>query len=91
MRSAPRAFTFGRGYGLCLGVIAALGLPSTLVTPQVWKKAAGLLRADKEKSRARAIQLWPQADLGLVKHHGRAEALLIGRWYLEQKENGSNG
>jgi crossover junction endodeoxyribonuclease RuvC len=69
-------FTVGVGFGLWLGIRAALQLPHTRVRPHVWKKALGLSK-DKEQARLRAQQLYPAADLRLRKHHGRAEALLL--------------
>ncbi len=77
-------FKYGVGYGTILGVLAALQIPYTLVSPQKWKKAFGLIGKDKEASRALAIQWYPKADLYLKKHHGRAEALLIARWGMLQ-------
>jgi crossover junction endodeoxyribonuclease RuvC len=72
-------FNFGRDYGQILGVLAALDIPVTLVTPQKWK---GALRvpADKGQARARAAQLWPglAGTFSRVKDDGRAEAALIG-------------
>ena len=79
-------WTTGYGYGLWLGVLAALEFPHTRIRPHVWKKAMGL-KADKEQARGRAIQLFPQADLRLRKHHGRAEALLLA-YYGQQNQKG---
>ena len=73
-------FRYGISYGMLRGVLAAMDIPVTLVPPQKWKKAFGLIGKDKEASRALAIQWYPNADLHLKKHHGRAEALLIARW-----------
>ena len=77
------SFNFGDGYGVLRGVVATLGYPVEFVTPNAWKKAAGLT-ADKGGSRRLAAQRWPaQADLfRLVKHDGRAEAALIAAWTL---------
>lgn len=72
-------FTTGVGFGVWLGVLAALGVPLTRVRPASWKKALGLGK-DKEASRLRAQQLFPGADLRRKKDHGRAEALLLA-WY----------
>lgn len=33
-------------------------------------------------SRNKACLLYPSAELGLAKHHGRAEALLLAHWAL---------
>lgn len=76
-------FSIGYGYGLWEGILAALGIPYTVVTPQAWKGAmmAGQGR-EKDASRLRAQQLWPElaGHLNLKKHHGRAEALLIAEY-----------
>jgi crossover junction endodeoxyribonuclease RuvC len=91
--SMPRqagAFNFGVSAGVVHGVLAALGIPMTLVSPNVWKGATGLHRMPGEsqadvKSRARflAQKLWPaQAALfARVKDDGRAEACLISFFY----------
>jgi crossover junction endodeoxyribonuclease RuvC len=72
------AFNYGRGFGTIEGVVFALGLPHSFVTPAAWKRAAGL-GSDKRDAIARAIQLRPDAAplLRRAKAHGRAEALLI--------------
>ena len=75
--------TIGRGFGVWLGMLGALGLAHTRVRPGVWKKALGLTR-DKEQARLRAMQLSPGADLRRKKDHGRAEALLLA-WYGWQR------
>jgi crossover junction endodeoxyribonuclease RuvC len=71
-------FAFGKGYGVILGVLAAHGVPVTLVSPAVWKRALGVLKA-KDAARARASQLLPEAapQWPLKKHDGRAEAALL--------------
>ncbi len=73
-------FSFGQRYGFILGLAYTAGVPISFTRPQEWKKAVGIAaKADKGASRLRASQLFPgHADLWkLVKHDGRAEALLI--------------
>ena len=72
-------FNFGHACGTVMGVIGALGYPHTMVTPQKWKKAAGLIGTDKDAARSRAIQLWPEwKDLGKKgKGQALADAALI--------------
>jgi crossover junction endodeoxyribonuclease RuvC len=53
-------FNFGHSCGTVTGVLGAMGIPHTMITPQAWKKAAGLIGTDKDAARARAIQLWPK-------------------------------
>jgi crossover junction endodeoxyribonuclease RuvC len=82
---ATSAFSFGRSFGLVEGAVAALGLPLTLVRPQVWTKALNVSR-DKGAHRQAAANLWPkQADLfSRVKDDGRADAALLCHWWLRQ-------
>lgn len=75
-------FNFGHSCGTVMGVIGALGLAHTMVTPQKWKKAAGLIGTDKDASRSRAIQLWPTwRDLDKKgKGQAYADAALIAKF-----------
>lgn len=75
-------FAFGKSYGILLGVLAALGISTHIVTPQKWKAFYSLGR-EKGQSRELAQRMWPVAPLGLVKHHNRAEALMLSRYYVE--------
>src|ERR1700691_58206 len=49
-QSASAAFTFGYQAGELMGVVVGLGFPVCLITPQQWKKAAGM---NKDKGTAR--------------------------------------
>ncbi|WP_018935670.1 MULTISPECIES: hypothetical protein [unclassified Thioalkalivibrio] len=84
--SPHAAFSFGHSAGLVEGVIAAAGLPVTLVTPQVWKRHAGLTGSNKDSARSRAVQLYPGVrDLDQkAKGQALADALLIGRYGVER-------
>lgn len=73
-------FNFGMGYGVIQGVLAANNIPYTLVTPQSWKKRAGLIGKDKDMSRTMAQQMYPKAELHRKKDIGRADAILIARY-----------
>lgn len=50
-----------------------------IVAPKDWKKPFGL-RADKNAARACCLRLYPNAPVKLVKHHNRADAILVGHW-----------
>ena len=90
-------FNFGRGLGLWEGIVAALGIPYTMVTPQAWKKEmmSGMGGKDKGASCVRAGQLFPllaeqltrekARGRGLVFLHGRADALLIAEYGRRQQ------
>ena len=77
-------FQFGESLGIIRGLMAALLIPTTLVTPAVWKKDMKLPAASKEWSRQRAAQLWPShaKEFSRVKDDGRAEAALLAMWGL---------
>ena len=79
-------FKTGYGYGVIIGVLASLGIPYETVTPSVWKRAMGLQGKDKDASRSLARCYWPDAPLGRVKDHGRAEALLIAEYGRRKHE-----
>jgi len=76
-------FTFGHACGTVCGVLGALEIPVTLVTPQAWKKSAGIPSGSpKDASRTKAITTWPQwRDLDPIgKGQAFADAALIGRF-----------
>jgi crossover junction endodeoxyribonuclease RuvC len=77
-------FSFGRSLGIIEGIIAAYNIPVTFVTPGVWTKGIGR-GAGKDASRARACELYPshQQRFARVKDDGRADAVLIGAWWLK--------
>lgn len=74
-------FTFGHAAGVAEGILQGLNIPYTLVTPQAWKKSAGLIGSDKDAARSRAIQLYPGLRALDAKAKGQAiaDALLIAR------------
>lgn len=74
-------FTFGHAVGVAEGILQGLNIPYTLVTPQAWKKSAGLIGSDKDAARSRAIQLYPELRALDAKAKGQAiaDALLIAR------------
>jgi crossover junction endodeoxyribonuclease RuvC len=74
-------FAFGKAYGIVIGVLAALDIPTTFVNSRVWKKSLSVPAA-KDGARARASQLMPSAahQWTRVKDNGRAEAALIAHW-----------
>jgi crossover junction endodeoxyribonuclease RuvC len=74
-------FSFGRSSGIVEGVLAALAIPTHIITPQVWQKAASV-RGGKDGARQRATELFP-AYAGLFarkKDDGRADAACMA-WY----------
>lgn len=80
-------FTFGEGFGVWIGILAALSIPHQLINPQTWKTSMMQGEAKtKDASRLVAMRLFPQVSdrLQLKKHHGRADALLIAEFLRRQ-------
>lgn len=63
-QGAQATFTFGKVYGIVLGIVDAMELPYQLVTPQAWKKK---VLAGTQKEKADAIDFcrrrYPEIDL----------------------------
>lgn len=78
-------FAFGRSAGVIEGVLAALEVPVSYVQPAVWARTMNK-GYGKDASRHRAMELHPdkQEWFKLVKHDGRAEAVLIAMWGEKQ-------
>lgn len=71
------AFTFGRSYGFLRGILTGEDFPFEEVAPQKWQKELGCLtKGDKNVSKARAQQLFPQLKIT----HAIADALLIAEY-----------
>jgi crossover junction endodeoxyribonuclease RuvC len=85
-------FRYGAAYGAVKAVCAAIAIPITIVTPQRWKKFAGIAPgADKEADRLRALQLFPDqaAQLSRKRDHARSDAMMLA-WF-GAKLNGGAG
>lgn len=75
---AASSFQFGRSFGVCLGVLAALNITAIETRPAVWKGRYGLGR-DKKESLMLARETFPKHRkyFERVKDNGRAEAALL--------------
>ena len=70
----------GVGFGLVLGILAAQKVSVERISPQRWQKAIlGKIEKGtaKDRSRAKAQELYPMADLGRRKTEDRSDALMI--------------
>lgn len=78
-------FRFGRAAGSVEGALAALKVPTTFVRPAIWKRDIGSKAKQAEDVRALAIQSWPDMAHRFSRKldHNRAEAALIGLWFLQ--------
>ena len=81
------SFKTGVGYGIIIGCLAALNVPTFFQSSTQWKKRLHLT-SDKELSRKRALERWPNdADLfKLKKYEGRAEAALLAVSWIMSEE-----
>tara|TARA_B100000123_G_scaffold191137_1_gene142787 strand:- start:744 stop:1232 length:489 start_codon:yes stop_codon:yes gene_type:complete len=78
-------FNFGQTFGAIKGISAALKLPIFFVRPSKWKKHFELLKASKDASRTKTIEMYPSlADkLSRKKDVNKSDAILIARFYNE--------
>lgn len=67
------AFSFGHSAGAIEGALAALSVSFAYVTPQDWKKQAGLIGLDKDASRIKALESYPQ--IKDLQKKGKGQAL----------------
>jgi crossover junction endodeoxyribonuclease RuvC len=74
-------FRFGQNFGEHEGVLVALGIDISYITPQTWKKHFKL-PSEKDASSTLAREIWPEHEkvLKLKKNNGLAEAALIGKF-----------
>ena len=78
-----QAFTLGHCCGAIQAFITGLGCPVTYIRPNAWKLAMRLT-GDKDLSRKRASQLFPQGawQWERVRDDGRAEAALLAYYFV---------
>jgi crossover junction endodeoxyribonuclease RuvC len=76
------SFKLGLNTGIVIGAVQGHEVPLIRVRPSTWKRWAGLIGKPKDAARGLVIELYPQIadDVRLVKHQGRADAILIGRY-----------
>lgn len=85
------AFNYGYGAGQLRSIGQIMCPPEPrLITPQMWKRGFGLIKQDKNASRAKAVALFPRAadQFKRVMDHGRAEAALIAAFHLGMHTRG---
>jgi len=76
-------FSFGHATGTIYGALGALSIPVRRVTPQAWKKAAGIaVGANKDAARSKATEIWPKWYALRKKGEGQAfaDAALIAKF-----------
>ena len=76
-------FNFGQSFGVIKGICSALSLPIYFVRPTKWKKYFNLIKTNKDASRTKAIEMYPQisSQLSRKKDSNKADAILIARYF----------
>ena len=76
-------FNFGQSFGVIKGICAALGLPIYFVRPAKWKKHFNLIKTNKDASRTKVIEAYPEISgkLHRKKDSNRADAILIALYF----------
>ena len=76
-------FNFGQSFGVIKGVCSALSLPIHFVRPTKWKKHFNLIKTNKDASRTKVIQVYPEisSKLSRKKDANKADAILIARYF----------
>ena len=85
-------FNFGQTFGAIKGVCAALQLPIFFVRPSKWKKHFELIKASKDSSRTKTIEMYPHLSnqLSKKKDVNKSDAILIARYYSETNPRDSH-
>ena len=76
-------FNFGQSFGVIKGICSAMQLPMYFVRPAKWKKYFNLIKTEKEASRTKAIEIFPQFShmLSKKKDVNKADAILIASFF----------
>ena len=82
-------FNFGQSFGVIKGVCAALKLPIYFVRPTKWKKHFSLIKTNKDASRTKVIEIYPEISSGVSKKKDlhKADAILIARYFNDTQNN----
>ena len=78
-------FNFGQSFGVLKGICFAMRLPMFFVRPAKWKRYFNLINSEKDASRTRAIEIFPDfsSQLSKKKDSNKADAILIANFYYE--------
>ena len=76
-------FNFGQSFGVLKGICSAMRLSMYFVRPAKWKKYFNLIKTEKEASRTKAIEIFPEfsSNLSKKKDINKADAILIASFF----------
>jgi len=82
-------FNFGQSFGVIKGICFALRLPINFIRPTKWKKHYNLIGSDKDASRTKVIELFPNisSKISRKKDSNKADAILIAKYFEEIDKN----
>ena len=78
-------FNFGQSFGVIKGICSALSIPIYFVRPTKWKKHFNLIKTNKDASRTKVIEVYPEisSKLSRKKDANKADAILIARYFSD--------
>ena len=78
-------FNFGQSFGVIKGICAALRLPVYFVRPVKWKKYFNLIKTNKDASRTKVIEIFPNVSskISRKKDSNKADSILIAKYFEE--------
>ena len=78
-------FNFGQSFGILKGICSAMQLSTYFVRPAKWKKYFNLIKTNKDASRTKVIEAYPEISnkLHRKKDSNRADAILIALYFNE--------
>ena len=76
-------FNFGQSFGVVKGICSALSLPIYFVRPLKWKRHFNLIKTNKDASRTKVIEIYPEisSKISRKKDSNKADAILIARYF----------
>jgi len=82
-------FNFGQSFGVLKGICSAMQLSMQFVRPAKWKKYFGLIKAEKDASRTKVIEIFPyiSSRLSKKKDSNKADAILIASFFYNTYKN----
>ena len=88
-QGVTRMFNFGQSFGILKGICSAMQLPMYFVRPTKWKKYFNLINSEKDASRTKVIEVYPEisAQLSRKKDANKADAILIASFYYQNLKN----
>ena len=82
-------FNFGQSFGVIKGICSALGIPIYFIRPVKWKKHFNLIGTEKDASRTKVIEMFPDLSPQLTKKKdsNKTDAILIGKYFIDHYSN----